>query len=163
MFKKSYYWLRDTSRKHRLTNLKTLDIGAWYRTANIKRFFNNYTGIDLQPGGSVDFIMSAYDIDKKFEKNSFEVVLCLNVLEHIADIKAVLQQVDYVLKKGGYFIVSMPYIDFPLHNYPSDYWRCTEASMREFIMKGFEIIDLSFGRSIGRSRGHFIDCIGRKL
>jgi len=118
---------------------KVLDIGAWYPAGCPKRFFDDYTGIDIQPGKAVDYVMSAYDISKKFEKESFDVVLCMNVLEHVPDIAGVLEQVNYVLKPGGYFFISMPEFGFPVHNYPGDYWRASLSAVREYIMKGYDI------------------------
>ena len=39
-----------------------------------------------------------------FEKNSFDVVLCCDVLEHVNDLPKVISEISRVLKSGGIFI-----------------------------------------------------------
>lgn len=43
-----------------------------------------------------------------FQNSHFDVVLALDVLEHVADIDFILNEVRRVLKDTGYFIVSLP-------------------------------------------------------
>jgi len=106
---------------------KALEIGSYCVSDGIRDLFSNYTGIDLCEGKNVDIVMDAYDIFKRFQPESFDTVLCLYVLEHVSDVKGMLEQIDYVLKKGGYFYVSVPLFGYPTHSYSGkkskDYWR----------------------------------------
>ena len=43
-----------------------------------------------------------------FADNSFDQVICSEVLEHIVDYQGVLQEIKRVLKPGGLFAVSVP-------------------------------------------------------
>ncbi|SDZ86737.1 class I SAM-dependent methyltransferase [Microbulbifer marinus] len=43
-----------------------------------------------------------------FADDSFDVVICSEVLEHIEDYRAVLQEIDRILKPGGVFAASVP-------------------------------------------------------
>ena len=43
-----------------------------------------------------------------FEDNTFDKVICSEVLEHIPDFQAVLAEISRVLKTGGVFAVSVP-------------------------------------------------------
>ena len=49
---------------------------------------------------------SAFDLP--FESNSFDKVICAEVLEHIPDYKQVLEEIRRVLKPGGIFAASVP-------------------------------------------------------
>lgn len=78
---------------------------------------NNVIGIDLskedieisrQRYPNINFlIMNAEKLT--FKNNSFDVVYAIEILEHIDHLDKVLSEVKRVLKKGGKFIVSIPY------------------------------------------------------
>ncbi|MBS0461884.1 MAG: class I SAM-dependent methyltransferase, partial [Proteobacteria bacterium] len=59
-----------------------------------------------------------------FVDDSFDSVLLLEVLEHVAQPGAVLTEIRRVLKPGGVLLPSMPFL-YPLHDAPHDYQRYT--------------------------------------
>lgn len=163
MIDRTINWINEVNKRHDIKPARVLDIGSKDYNGTPKLLFpeSEYIGIDMQEGPNVDMVVNAYDLSI-FVANWFDAVLCLNVLEHLADIGAVLDEIDVVLADGGYFYVSMPTLGFPRHDYPGDYWRSTEESMREFIMKDYEVLSLELGHS--RYGKHpIIDCLGRKL
>jgi len=145
----------------------TLEIGSYCVSDGIKRLFPDHMGLDLCDGKNVDWVMDACDISKHFKRESFDNILCLYVLEHVPDVKRILEQVDYALKKGGYFYVSVPLFGYPKHGYsgkePKDYWRFSEETVKDFIMDGYEIMASELGRGNRPGAGPVIDCLGRKL
>lgn len=58
----------------------------------------NY-GLDIKPGTLSDY---------KFEDNYFDVVTLWDVLEHVPDPKALLSEINNILKKDGLLIVNYP-------------------------------------------------------
>lgn len=50
--------------------------------------------------------------DMPFKKESFDVVLCLDVLEHIKNDKKAVKEVYRVLRNGGNLIITVPAFDF---------------------------------------------------
>lgn len=55
--------------------------------------------------------------------DGFDAVLAREVMEHVADIFQMVREIHRILKPGGRFWFSTPFI-FPLHDYDSgDYWR----------------------------------------
>lgn len=57
--------------------------------------------------------------------DGFDAVLAREVLEHVADIFQMVREIHRILKPGGRFWFTTPFI-FPLHDYESgDYWRLT--------------------------------------
>jgi SAM-dependent methyltransferase len=69
-----------------------------------------------------------------FAGASFDTVLLLEVLEHVADAPGVLAEIARVLKPGAVLLISVPFL-YPIHDAPHDYLRFTalgiEKSLRE--------------------------------
>lgn len=63
-----------------------------------------------------------------FPENTFDTVLLLEVLEHVADAERVLAEIARVLKPDATLLISMPFL-YPLHDEPHDYRRYTEPGM----------------------------------
>ena len=99
-----------------------------------------YIGIDLQQGKDVDIQMNAHDILKNFGVAYFDVVVNMNMLEHDDRFWDTMNQVNQVLKVGGFQVFCVPTFDFPIHRYPKDYWRFGEDAVREVIFNGYEIV-----------------------
>lgn len=58
-------------------------------------------------GGSVTFI-EASALELPFASDSFDMVICSEVLEHVFDHRGVLAEIQRVLKPGGTFVASVP-------------------------------------------------------
>ena len=71
-------------------------------------------------------------------ENKFDVILCMNVLEHVYDFKRAIASIYKALKIDGYAIIFVP-VFYPLHDEPGDYWRFTEHSLRRLLNK-FKIV-----------------------
>jgi SAM-dependent methyltransferase len=62
------------------------------------------------------------------EDASFDVVLCLQVLEHVPDPAAAVQELRRVVKPGGRVLLSTHGV-YPLHPNPDDFWRWTHDGL----------------------------------
>ncbi len=63
-----------------------------------------------------------------FATGSFDTVLLLEVLEHVAEADQVLAEISRVLKPKGVLLVSVPFL-YPLHDAPHDYRRYTAPGL----------------------------------
>lgn len=73
------------------------------------------------------------------ENNAADVVLLLDVLEHLGDHHQSLREVNRVLKAGGTLIMQVPFL-YPLHDEPRDFVRLTEYGFRELAHRyGFQV------------------------
>jgi SAM-dependent methyltransferase len=70
--------------------------------------------------GEVDFVCPASDIP--VADQSFDAVLCTEVLEHVPDPFAVWQEFHRVLRPGGKVLLTTP-MYWPEHEQPHDYFR----------------------------------------
>jgi SAM-dependent methyltransferase len=77
------------------------------------------------------------DVTKMKYKDKFDVVLCLNVLEHVYDFQKAIDNMHSALKKDGLLIVAVPAF-YPLHDEPGDYWRFTEHALKR-MFAGYKI------------------------
>ncbi len=69
-----------------------------------------------------------------FDDNSFECVMATEVLEHVPDTINYLNEVYRVLKPGGTFFFTTPFL-WPLHEVPHDEYRFTPFAMKRLLLK----------------------------
>ena len=89
---------------------RVLDIGA--REGGLRSFLPEsvkYQGIDITPEFASDSVMTR-DISEgiPFPDASYDVVFCIEVLEHVPNPFAALGEINRVLRDGGVLVVSVP-------------------------------------------------------
>lgn len=104
-------------------------------------FKSSYTGIDLDKGDNVDIVMDAMDIKEKFKPDYFDLILCLETLEHVKNPIALVENMKWALQPGGYLLITTPGIGNPEHNWPSDYYRFFENTYKDVFLKDFEEVE----------------------
>lgn len=115
--------------KHDIQAGTVLDVGSYDVNGNLRSLFvGPYTGIDMREGPNVDFVLDAHDIPKAFDPQSFDVVLCCEMLEHDTAFWLTMPALGGILKRGGHLIFTTRGLGFPLHEYPHDLWRFTPAA-----------------------------------
>src|SRR5262249_7069521 len=67
-----------------------------------------------------------------FAAQSFDTVICVQVLEHTPNPQAVLNEMARVVKKDGIVVVSVPF-SFRLHEEPNDFFRYTSHGLRSMF------------------------------
>lgn len=85
-----------------------------------------------------------FDLEKNFPlpDETYNAVLCLNVLEHIYNHKNLLSESYRILKPQGAMYLSVPFF-FNIHGSPNDYFRYTKEALRRlFSDAGFRDIDI---------------------
>jgi len=157
-------WIKKTKKLFINKPGRILEIGSKDITGSVREFFSDageYIGTDMERGFGVDVIIDAHDLLKKFRKNSFDVVICCEMLEHDNDPFKTINIMNQLVKKDGFLIVTTPTFGFPLHRHPKDYFRYGEDAYREIIFKGFKILKLDEVRDIEGNPA--ICCIGKKI
>ncbi len=139
------------------TEAKTLDIGCG--NDQYGEFFPNRTTLDVEarPGVQVDIVADAHDLSQ-IEDNSFEVVLCTEVLEHLHTPSQAIAELHRIIQSGGLLIISTRFI-FPIHDAPGDYYRYTKYGLRH-LLKDFEIEELKAETTTGETLAVLYQRIG---
>jgi SAM-dependent methyltransferase len=85
----------------------------------------SYIGVDVLEGPGVDMVMDAVNIPDKFPEGIFDLVVSTEVLEHCPDWKGVVHSMKYILKEGGYIVVTARGPGMGYHPHEHDCWRFT--------------------------------------
>jgi len=106
----------------------------------------SYIGVDIISGPGVDKICNANELISCFGVESFDYVICTELLEHVNDWKNVISNLKGVLKPGGRIFISTRSRGFGYHGFPNDFWRY-EIDDFQIIFSDFDIQCLA--RDIG--------------
>lgn len=100
-----------------------------------------YVGCDIQEGVGVDRVLDLHSIDLPPETAG--TVLMMDTIEHVERFWDALKEVHRILKPNGVFAMSS-LMDFPIHRFPSDYWRFTpfgfECLLKEYPFSFVEFV-----------------------
>jgi len=78
----------------------------------------------------VNRVMDTESALQEYGRESFDLVISTEMLEHVKDWKGAIRAMKHILKPEGYLVLSTRTPGFPLHNYPDDYWRFTLDDMK---------------------------------
>ena len=100
--------------------------------ADLRPFFPTmeYVGCDMREGTGVDRVLDLHNIDLPSE--SAGTVLIMDTLEHVAYPVRALEEVSRILRTDGLVVMSSV-MNFPIHEYPNDYWRFTPEGFRVLL------------------------------
>ena len=127
--------LDDFIKKHSSSRL-ALDLGC--SNSPYSKYFPNRVGVDLKKGKRVDVIGDAHDLP--FKDNTFDIILCTEVLEHLHTPQKAISEMQRVLKPKGKLILTTRFI-FPLHDIPNDYFRFTKYGLK-YLFKDWDILEI---------------------
>ncbi len=129
---------------------KVLDLGGGEVATYQKLFKGQYeiTSVNIDPNTRPTIVG---DITKPFKlkDHTFDEAISFNTFEHIFDFETTFSETFRVLKKGGRFIYSTPFLH-QVHGSPDDYWRYTASAIEQLLKKkGFKATKIMpLGRGI---------------
>ncbi len=110
--------------------------------ADLRPFFPGkiYIGCDMREGLGVDRVQDVHCL--KMKSDSIGTVLIFDTLEHVENVHRAMEEIHRVLKQGGMVIMSSV-MNFPIHDYPSDYWRFTPKAF-ELLLRRFAVYEIEY-------------------
>lgn len=132
---------------------RVLDIGS----GNFPRYkhlftFSEYISMDIQNEGNVNLFGKIEKIPSP--DNSFDSILCTQVLGDVFDLEKAFSEMFRVLKPGGNALITESLFD-PIHDEPNDFWRFTSFSLQRLAENvGFEVI-------VNEKRGGFFSVLAQ--
>lgn len=129
-----------------IRNSKVLEVGSYNVNGSASDYVkqhnpSEYIGVDIVNGPGVDKICSVEDIVNVFGKNSFDIVICTEMLEHVQDWRLAINNLKEVCCINGVIIITTRSVGFPKHDYPADYWRFSINDMLH-IFSDFNILHI---------------------
>jgi len=110
---------------------------------------NQYIGLDY-PNTAIERYDSKVDIyanaeDLPFGKQTFDIIIMFDVLEHISNAEKAFTEIYRVLKPGGKALIQVPFM-YPIHDAPYDYIRPTKHGLEMLAKRNNFIISSSGSR-----------------
>jgi SAM-dependent methyltransferase len=127
-------WLREEARRahEELGRYRVLDVGCGLKPYEplFARFVSSYVGVDPFENPRAELKGAIEDLP--VEDGAFDVVLCVQVLEHCLDPAQGVRELRRVTAPGGKVLASTHGV-MPYHPAPTDYWRWTHAGLAKLF------------------------------
>jgi SAM-dependent methyltransferase len=92
-----------------------------------------YIGVDIERGPGVDVVCEAEKIIDAFGKESFDIVISTELLEHVKDWKKVISNIKKICKPNGIILITTRSKGFKYHGFPYDFWRYELDDLKEIF------------------------------
>ncbi|MDD5731933.1 MAG: methyltransferase domain-containing protein [Patescibacteria group bacterium] len=120
-------------------DLSILDLGCGNKPYKKILKYKKYLGVDYFNNLKADL---NFDLNEPLIlEEKFDIILCLDVMEHVKNTGNLLKTVDNNLKSGGVLLISAPFF-YGLHGSPHDYHRFTRnffENLDDRVLKLMEI------------------------
>jgi len=138
-----------------IENKNVIEIGSYNVNGSIRGYVESlkpqkYIGTDMREGPCVDVCCNASDLIDKFGKETFDVVISMETLEHIELWQLAISNFKNICKTNGIILLTTVSKGYGKHDYPSDYWRY-EISDLEHIFS-----DCVIEKTEGNDRNHTV-------
>jgi len=113
---------------------KYLDLGCGFRDTVL----SNVLYVEVYPSIAADIIVAPNEL-YPLKSNSFDGIVCADVLEHVRRPWETVKEIHRMLKPGGAVFISWPFLQ-PTHGFPSHYFNATREGLTTlFADSGFTI------------------------
>ncbi len=112
------------------------DYKVFFDPARIER----YDILDLTPGEHVTIVADIQQMPHVADA-TFDCIVCTQVLLLVPDLFASAREMHRILKPGGLLLLTLPHVSLtiPRDEFPNDYWRFTEDSVRLLLSPFSEV------------------------
>ena len=123
--------------KEEVEGKKIIEVGSHDVNGSLRPIIESwkpasYIGVDIQAGPGVDVVCRAETIVDAFGKESFDVVISTDLLEHVRKWRTVISNIKHICRANGILVITTRSRGFHYHGYPYDFWRYELADM-EYI------------------------------
>ena len=139
-------WISYLSRNFNKPGVRILEIGSRNVTGGASRELfaaADYVGFDFYEGENVDVVGDAHKISSYFNDDAkFDLIFSSAVLEHLHMPWVVAQEIQKLLKVGGYLFVET-HFSFSYHEGPWNFFQFSNMGLRALFNSGmgFDLVD----------------------
>jgi ubiquinone/menaquinone biosynthesis C-methylase UbiE len=137
---------------------KILDVGAGH--GDFADIFEGrqYYSLDIVPYAEVDLVADLGAVNP-FRDTSFDVVVLMNVLEHVYECRNLLKSISRIVKSNGSVVITVPFL-LKVHQAPFDFARYTpyfiekmaeDAGLQVEILQGYYDTQYLLNESLGNA------------
>jgi len=138
-------FLREAGARYDRPGLRLLDVAPQDHAGARPHFpAAQIDTLDIDPAsGATHIVDLCRDNSRTIPAESYDIVVCTEVLEHTLKPFSAVKEIRRLLKPGGLSLVSTPF-NFRIHGPLPDCWRFTEHGLRSLFDEesGFEIVAL---------------------
>jgi SAM-dependent methyltransferase len=121
-------------------------VGTWAYSRHLLQSRCEYTATDCFEHPNIDVVSDIHHLTSVFAEQSFDFVICTDVLEHISRPWKAVRELHAVLKPGGTLLLTTPF-NFHLHSdeHVQDYWRVSADGLRLLLVEiaGFAKVEIN--------------------
>ncbi|MFA5870341.1 MAG: methyltransferase domain-containing protein [Candidatus Paceibacterota bacterium] len=139
-------YVAENIERNEIEGKDVIEVGSYDVNGSVRSIVGllnpkKYIGVDIKDGPGVDFVCDASSLVDKFGKESFDVVISTELMEHVRDWKTVISNIKKICKPEGTIIITTRSRGFHFHAYPYDFWRYEKEDMQK-IFSDFKIFSL---------------------
>ena len=141
-----------------------LEVGSYDVNGNCKSCVlekgMEYLGVDIRHGPGVDVVCDmglGEEVSRCFGNKKFDLIVCMNVLEHVFEPIRLLDNLVSLLADDGYLVIVVPSV-WDLHDYPADYYRLNPDFFSKYgALSQLDIVGDLFSFSVRNTRKFYQD------
>ncbi len=137
---------------------KILDVGAGH--GDFADIFEGrkYYSLDIVPYPEVDLVADLGEVNP-FKNSTFDVVVLMNVLEHVYESRNLLRSITRIVAAGGSVVITVPFL-LKVHQAPFDFARYTpyfiekmaaDSGLQIESLQGYYDTQYLFNESLGNA------------
>lgn len=124
--------------KEEVKGKRIIEVGSYDVNGSLRPVIESwnpakYVGVDIEKGPGVDIVCSAEDMIEKFGKESFDIVISTELLEHVKDWTKIISNIKNTCKPNGGILITTRSYGSSYHAYPYDFWRYEVEDMENIF------------------------------
>ena len=136
-------FLKKNLTQEHIAGKTVIEVGAQDINGSARQFIEalqplKYIGVDIVKSPGVDIVCDATKLIDIFGKESCDVVIATEVIEHIKDWKLAIHNFKSILRPNGIVLITTRSKGYPYHGYPFDFWRFEGDDFR-YCFSDFDI------------------------